>query len=185
MSSGPTDDELVTRGRDGDEAALVELYLRYRPRLFGYLLRMANDHDLAEEAFAATFTRFFESLHRYRPEGRLAAYLFRIARSRLIEEQAARVRLRSTENMPLDDLVSPSVPPDEAASAAELSSLVRAAVGGLPEHLREVVILRIYEGLDYARIGEITGTGEATVRSRMRYALQWLRGALPQGPAVS
>src|SRR5689334_13070798 len=99
MSSGPTDDELVTRGRAGDEAALVELYLRYRPRLFGYLLRMANDPDLAEEAFAATFTRFFESLPRYRPQGRLAAYLFQIARSRLIEERVSRARMRSSEDM--------------------------------------------------------------------------------------
>jgi RNA polymerase sigma-70 factor (ECF subfamily) len=57
----------------------------------------------------------------------------------------------------------------------ELTERVRRAVAELPDQLREVVILRLYEGLDYAAIAEVVGAGEATVRSRMRYALQALR----------
>jgi RNA polymerase sigma factor (sigma-70 family) len=48
----------------------------------------------------------------------------------------------------------------------------------LAPHLREIVTLRLFEGLDYARIGEIAGISEATARSRMRYALESLREAL-------
>ena len=45
----------------------------------------------------------------------------------------------------------------------------------LSPQLREVIVLRLYEGLDYASIAEVVGTSAATARSRMRYALQSLR----------
>ena len=51
-------------------------------------------------------------------------------------------------------------------------------MAGLPAHLREVVVLRLFQGLDYAAIGEATGVSEATARSRMRYALEALRESL-------
>ena len=76
---------------------------------------------------------------------------------------------------------APAAFDDEAAAAAELADLAGRAVAALPDHLREVVVLRVYQGLDYATVGEVTGTGEATARSRMRYALDALRKVLPGG----
>jgi RNA polymerase sigma-70 factor (ECF subfamily) len=170
----PSDDDLVRRG--GAQAALAELYRRHRPRVFGYVLRMTGDRDLAEEIFSATFMTFFENLDRYRPQGRLANYLFRIARSRLMDELQARGRLaRSLPADTLDPPASAALAPDEAAAAAELADRLQRALAELADHLREVVVLRLYEGLDYAAIAEIAGTSEATVRSRMRYALEALR----------
>lgn len=180
------DDDLVLQGRAGSHAALAELYRRHRPRVFGYVLRMTGDRDLAEEIFSATFVTFFENLERYQPCGRLPNYLFRIARSRLMDELQSRNRLRTPLPAPADSSprtpVSTSLSPDEAAAAAELAVRVQRALTELADHLREVVILRLYEGLDYAAIAEIAGTSAATVRSRMRYALEALRRSVQPVP---
>lgn len=174
------DDDLAAQGLAGSHAALTELYQRHRPRVFGYLARMTRDRDLAEEVFCATFATFFENLERYRPCGRLAGYLLRIARNRLLDELKARGRLGTLlaseqENSNPPPPVARAPAPDESAATAEMTERVQRALAELPEHLREVVILRLYEGLDYAAVAEIVGAGEATVRSRMRYALQALR----------
>jgi RNA polymerase sigma-70 factor, ECF subfamily len=173
-----SDDDLVLQGRAGSHPALTELYRRHRPRVFGYALRMTGDRDLAEEIFCATFVTFFENLARYRPCGKLANYLLRIARNRLLDELQARSRLATPLPAPADTgnpTTSNALTPDEAVAAAELAGMVQRALADLPDHLREVVVLRLYEGLDYAAIGEIVGAGEPTVRSRMRYALETLR----------
>lgn len=172
------DDELVARGLAGSEAALVELYSRYRPRVFGYVWRMTNDRELADEVFAATFAAFFENLARYQPRGQLAAYLFQIARSRLSKERAARAKLDTP--LPVGDAAGSfsargDAAPDELVAAAELADRAKAVLAELPEHLREVIVLRLYDGLDFAAIAEVIGAGEATARSRFRYALEALR----------
>lgn len=164
------DDELVRKALRGSEEALLELYARYRPRLMGFLLRQTGDWHLAEDVFHSTFLYFFRNLERYEPRGRLDAYLFRIARSELADERLAVRRAKE----------GPPRPPPEAAYAPdpEMEEKVRQAVLNLSPELREVVILRIYDGMDYAKIAEITGVGEATARSRMRYALEALRKTL-------
>ncbi len=164
------DDALVSRALEGSEEALLELYARYRPRLMGYLLRQTGDRSVAEDVFQSTFLYFLRNLERYKPCGRLEAYLFRIARSELADERRAARRVRE----------APPRPPQEAAYAPdpEIEERVRNALMELSPELREVVILRIYDGMDYATIAEITGVGEATARSRMRYALEALRRAI-------
>ncbi len=166
----PDDDALAERALAGSEEALLELYARYRPRIMGYAFRMTGDRSLAEDVFQSTFLYFFRNLERYEPRGKLEAYLFRIARSALADERLAARRAREAPPRPAPE---PAFSPNP-----ETEEKARAALTDLSPELREVVVLRIYDGLDYARIAEITGTGEATARSRMRYALESLRKAL-------
>lgn len=71
--------------------------------------------------------------------------------------------------------VSTQPGPARRALEAERGRRVREAVAALPPHLREAVILREYEGLDYARIAEITGVAAGTVKSRLARARERLR----------
>jgi RNA polymerase sigma-70 factor (ECF subfamily) len=137
---------------------------------------MTGDRGLAEDVLQNTFVYFFERLRRYEPRGLLAAYLFRIARSFASDEKLAARRVRAA---PEEAVKGPAVEDREAAAALEEKA--RQALLALPGHLREVVELRLYQGFDYARVAEITGTSEATARSRMRYALEALRAALGVG----
>jgi RNA polymerase sigma-70 factor (ECF subfamily) len=166
----PDDDALVERALAGSEEAMLDLYGRYRPRLMGYAYRMTGDRHLAEDVFHSTFLYFFQHLEHYERRGKLEAYLFRIARSALSDERLAARRAREA---PPRDPPEPAFSPDP-----ELEGKVRAALMGLSPELREAAVLRIYEGLDYSRIAEVAGVGEATARSRMRYALEALRRVL-------
>ena len=174
-----TDDELAAAGQRGSADALEELYRRHRKPLMGFVARLTGDRAMAEDVLQSTFVYFFQHLDRYEPQGKLGAYLFRIARSTALDELASARRERSAAR---EYLYTPAPQtgssPEEEQAARALETRVRGAMDALPVHLREVVVLRLYEDLDYARIGEITATSEATARSRMRYALDALRQKL-------
>jgi RNA polymerase sigma-70 factor (ECF subfamily) len=150
---------------------MEELYRRYAGRLLAYAVRLCGDRDAAEDVVQDVFTHLFRRLDQYRPEGKLAAYLFRIAHSRATDEATSRKRRESPIRRPT---------PDERP---DLSKVDR-ALDTLPPHLKEVVVLRLHQNLDYAAIGEVTGVSEATARSRMRYALEALRVAMKADSAA-
>ncbi|HYE98405.1 MAG TPA: sigma-70 family RNA polymerase sigma factor [Planctomycetota bacterium] len=168
------DDDLVLEARGGSASAMETLYRRHAPRLLAYALRVTGDRDLAEDVVQETFAWFFRNLERYEPQGKLAAYLFRIAHSTATDEAVAARKARRAV-----DRRSPiAEAPDDPLGELPTAERVQAALAALPAHLREVVVLRLFQGLDYAAVGEATGVSEATARSRMRYALAALRGAL-------
>jgi RNA polymerase sigma-70 factor (ECF subfamily) len=183
-SVGSGEDELIAAARAGSQGAMVELYRRHRGLVIGYVLRMTGNRDLADEVFASTFAAFFRGLPRYQSRGRLAAYLLRVARGRLADEARARSRLGrrlpnwGAEDTPETEPIDFALGPSEAAATSELAGRAVMALQKLPERLREVVVLRIYEGMDYASIAVIVGACETTVRSRMRYALEALRKSM-------
>jgi RNA polymerase sigma-70 factor (ECF subfamily) len=170
MDFEKSDDDLAVQARAGSRAAMETLYRRYRERILTFAFRMTGDRSLAEDVFQNTFLYFFEHLGRYDPQGKLAAYLFRIARSLALDA----VKAGRRERRILGRLEPVEVPAEEAPP----TDRVQKALLDLEPHLREVITLRLTDGLDYARIGEIVGVSEATARSRMRYALEALREAM-------
>ncbi|MGO9109442.1 MAG: RNA polymerase sigma factor [Thermoguttaceae bacterium] len=177
----PTDEQLVEGSRRGSEEAMVALYERYRPRVIGFALRMTGDRDLAEDVFGDTFAVFFRTLERYESRGQLSAYLLRIARSKLADEIKARLRFRPApweQSRAVEEPASPLPLAEELVQSAELATLARRCLSNLSTNLREVVVLRLYGGLDYTDIAEVVGVSTATARSRMRYALHALRQAM-------
>lgn len=174
------DDDLVLEARGGSAAAMEELYRRWAPRILAYAARVCGDPALADDAVQETFAWFFRNLERYRPQGKLGAYLFRIAHSAAADEGAAARRARGSRPLP-----DPEAPREEVEEGPDdaLKARIQAALDGLPLQLREVVVLRLFQGLDYAAVGEAVGVPEATARSRMRYALEALRAALGDSTA--
>jgi RNA polymerase sigma factor (sigma-70 family) len=154
---------------------LTEIHHRHRPRIFGYVLQMTDDRDLTEDVFCATFVTIFENLERDRPCGRLPNYLLRSPRSRLMDELQARRRLRTplpaADTSGVSTPAGAALPADKAAAASELARRVQCALAELPDNLREVIVLRNYEGLDYAAIGKIVGAGDR--RSAAGCAMRW------------
>ena len=171
-----SDDDLVALARTGSASAMETLYRRYRDRIMTFAFRMTGDRGLAEDVFQNTFVYFYEHLEKYDPQGKLAAYLFRIARSVALDGLKAGRRDRQAISR-----IEPAEPIPEEAIPADRA---QKALLELAPHLREIVTLRLFDGLDYAKIGEITGLSEATARSRMRYALEALRESLkmPRNP---
>src|SRR6266571_9251030 len=95
-------EELVRRVRAHESHAFDELYSRYSPRVFGYLLQRLNGNtEEAEDLTADVFTRVYEKIDGFQPQGApLSAWVFRIAHNRLID--SVRRRPRQTQ-VTLDD----------------------------------------------------------------------------------
>ena len=66
----------------------------------------------------------------------------------------------------------------DGSASEELSRTVSAAIAELPQEQREVVVLKVYDGMKFREVAELTGTSENTAASRFRYACEKLRSKL-------
>lgn len=206
----PTDEQLMWRVHAGDDhAAFGELVERWRERIHALCTRMVGDSALGEDLVQVTFARVYEKRGDYRPSARFSTYLWRVAVN-LCHDELRRTRTRawfgsgavgvSEEGIeglaadPLEVLPAGDLAPSAAAADREEGELVRAAVLGLPEPYRTVLVLRHYQDLKLREIAEILEVPEGTVNSRLAEALTRLArvlkpqlqpGPLSPGPTPS
>lgn len=180
MQAEPTDEELMLAYGAGDVAAFQALYSRHRGPLFRHLGRQVRDTALAEELFQDVWQRVITARERYRPDARFGTWLYQIAHNRVADHWRAK---RHRPDAPGDaDELAARVPdpetPERQLSSFEERRRLQLALEELPEDQREVVLLRLEQELSLEEIGEITGVGRETVKSRLRYAMDRLRARL-------
>lgn len=162
-----SDDELINRIRQGDEAAAEELIRRWYPPILRYCRWRCGSADAADLT-QETFLRLFRSLAGYREGGGFKGYLFSIA-SRLCIDENQKAPL-----YPLEDgegLADARDPFGQVEDRDELRDLLVE----LPPEQREAVLLRFGQRLSYRDIAVATGCNIRTAQSRVRYALSAMR----------
>jgi RNA polymerase sigma-70 factor (ECF subfamily) len=171
----PTDAELLRRARSGDEPAFARIVDRHKGPLVNYLARLSGSREDAEEHAQEAFFRLYRASGRFRPDGKIAPLLFRIAIN-LARTRARRDRLWRlfVEGRPGGE-AQEAEPADGAAMSSERQRLVRDAIGRLPPRCREVILLRDIEGWSYAEIASAVGCGEGTLKSRIGRGREMLR----------
>ncbi len=168
---------LMLRIRDGDEAAFSELMTGYEKKVLNFFLRLGVQYD-AEDLAQQTFLRLYRYRYRYQPRAKVSTFLFLLARQVWIDELRKRTRRKKlTDSVALETAgnVAPSAA-DEVASRDVAD--VQKALAQLPEAMRLVVELGVYQELPYSEIAEILEIPEGTVKSRMFNALSQLRTIL-------
>ena len=180
MQGEPTDEELMLAYGAGDVAAFQALYSRHRAPLFRHLQRQLRDPSLAEELFQDVWQRVIAARERYRPDAKFGTWLYQVAHNRIADHWRAK---QYRPDAPEDgDELAARVPdpqtPERQLSAFEERRRLQLALEELPEEQREVVLLRLEQELSLEEIGEITGAGRETVKSRLRYAMDKLRARL-------
>lgn len=165
-----------------DEAALVEaarhdaeafaaLYRRYLTPLYRYLFnRLTNVHD-AEDLTTQVFIEALEGLaaHRYREGGCFSAWLFTIARRRLVDFY------RRHPHAALHDPPSPEPGLPARVEKSEDMQRLAGLLAQLDEDQQELLRLRFSAGLSFAEIGLLDGRSEAAVKMAVYRTLQHLR----------
>ncbi len=167
------DVQLVQRCLRGEGAAWEELVRRHTRRVYNLSYRFTSNRQEAEDLSQEVFLRIYRTLGSYRSvNGQFTTWLSSVTRNLLIDHYRRTRRDRITDSiddsMPhLEQKESAARRPDDLALAGELSSQVQGALAKLSPELREAVILRDLQGLDYREIQQVLSVPEGTVKSRI------------------
>jgi RNA polymerase sigma-70 factor (ECF subfamily) len=203
--SGPDDDARLVRSvAAGSQDALAALYDRHADAVFAAACRLTSDRQVAEEVVQETFLALWNRAELFDPAaGSLSAWLHTIARNRTVDrlraagrrpslvalsattgqdepETAALERLTASGRVLSGSGVGPG--PEDALQAAELRTVLREALAGMPETERTVIVLAYQDDLTQAEIADRLGWPLGTVKTRTRRALLRLREVLAGGP---
>lgn len=176
----PTDpgvDALITRAKTGDQAAFDSLFESYRRAVYRYLVYRVDDSSSAEDLTAEVFLRVAQALPTYRQQGvPFQAWVLRIARNLAIDHYR---KTSAGQLVPLDErLTSVDDDLDLTVDRQLTSERLRAALGGLTDEQREVIILRFVVGCPIAEVVATLSKSESAVKALQSRGLAALREAL-------
>ena len=172
-----SDADLVMMARQGDQAAIGEIYDRYADRLFGFAFSMLRDREEAADAVHDVILRSSQKIDQLRDPSKLRPWLFSIARN----EVMSRTRQRSRrDNREVPDMAADLPDSDNSLIQNELQQLVWDAADGLQQRDRELLELQM-QGLEGEELAEALGVKLSHVHvlsSRMRDRMEKAVGSL-------
>ena len=168
MAMMADDAELLAAWHDGDEGAGAELFSRYFDAVYRFFSSKVIESEV-EELTQNTFLGCMEARERFRGDSDFRAYLYGIARNKLLHH------LRSKKRTPHFDALDSCIrdlEPSASTIVAERAEqrILLEALRSIPIDLQIAVELHYWEGLSGRALGEVLGIPEGTVRSRLRRA---------------
>ena len=179
--------ELIERAQGGEPAAFDALVEAYSARLYGYFYRLTGLRHEAEDLLQELFVRVVRMIGQYEHGGRFDGWLFRIA-TNLVRDRVRRARkclrpvatadrsLGTDEGHPLVEVADRTAgEPADVLAQAETLDRLQWAIAQLPEHEREVILLRHFSQMSFAQIAEVMQTPLGTALARGHRGLARLR----------
>jgi RNA polymerase sigma-70 factor, ECF subfamily len=167
------DAQLVQRCLRGEGPAWEELVQRHTRRVYNICYRFTSNSAEAEDLSQEVFLRIYRTLASYKSAfGGFPTWLTSVTRNLLVDHYRRSRRDRMTDALEdvlpkVEEKHSPVRTPDREVMARELSDQVQTALAHLSPELREAVILRDLQGLEYGEIREVLSVPEGTVKSRI------------------
>jgi RNA polymerase sigma-70 factor (ECF subfamily) len=173
--------ELIGRAKTLDEAALSSIFDTYYPRVYNYGLIQLREIQAAEDLASDVMLRVLQSIPRYNPRGvPLSAWVFRIARNRLVDVRRRLIRRREVRLA--DDQIASTAPPHAPVERALDYGAVCAALSRLTKEQEQVIVLRFLNDFNVATVARILGRSESAVKSLQFRALASLRRLVQSHP---
>jgi RNA polymerase sigma-70 factor (ECF subfamily) len=177
---------IVAALRRGDPDAFECVHAAFNTRLFTFLVRLSRRRDVAEDLLEETWLRLVKHAQRLRPDTRLGAWLFTVARnlhvsytrSRMLEDSAA------ASLMALWPYSPNRSSPFEETAASELERRIERALAAMPAASREVLLLVGVAGLDHSDAADVCGITPEALRQRLHRAREVLSKALEEGTTI-
>ena len=170
---------LVRRCIAGDAVAWEEIVRTYNRRIYNICYRFAGSGDDAEDLTQEVFIKMYRTLTTYdHTKGAFATWVTTITRNLLVDRFRKGKQQRLTDSIdatsehedavPLSEQIQDqSAAPDARVRSREVGETVHAALGKLSPELREAVILRDLQDMDYREIAAVLKVPEGTVKSRI------------------
>jgi len=170
-----TDEKLMQRYAKGDAKAFDQLYARHRGPLYRYFIRQVNDPATANDLYQGAWEKIIKARAKYRPEAPFTVWMYRIAHNHLVDHYRA---MRPNDAVEPDSLADTRNEPSQGVMDSEQNQLLRRGIAALPEEQRNTLLLQLESGLKMDEIAMVTGVGRETVKSRLRYAVNYLKRSL-------
>jgi RNA polymerase sigma factor (sigma-70 family) len=183
METPPTPDPMLERDRD-----LTATILRERSKLGHFIRRRVRDPSEAEDILQDVFHEFVQAYRLPAPIEQVSAWLFRVARNRIIDvfRKKRELPLAEATGEPDDDseyrldlaLPSYEAGPEAVYARSVLLDALQAALDELPGNQREVFVAHELEGRSFKELAAESGVSVNTLLARKRYAVLHLRTSL-------
>ncbi len=167
-----TDSQLVVRLNHGDEEAFAVLYARHAPWTARIARRFVDTDSEAAEVTQEVFLRWLRQFPGFQPRAKLSTYFYAAARNVALD------RRRKDRRLHFSDAIEATLPPEavpDPVVAAEHSGSLRIALSRLPDGFREVLLMRVVDGMSVEDVAVALGVAEGTVKSRLARAIELLR----------
>jgi RNA polymerase sigma-70 factor (ECF subfamily) len=166
------DSQLVQQCLQGDGLAWEKLVRLHTRRIYNICYRFTSSRHEAEDLTQEVFLRVYRTIGSYQAShGGFATWMTSVTRNLLIDHYRRTKRDRITDSLEdapqVETRAAPGRLPDQATLDTELSEQVQKALAKVSPELREAVILRDLQGLEYAEIQKVLGVPEGTVKSRI------------------
>jgi RNA polymerase sigma-70 factor (ECF subfamily) len=171
---------LVRRCVAGDAAAWEEIVRRFNGRIYNICYRFTGSAEEAEDLAQEVFIRVYRTLSSYDPaKASFMTWVATVTRNLLVDHFRKRKQDRVTESLDAapareaegvtlaEQLQDTALPPDARLHARETQEMVHRALQKLSPDLREAVILRDLQDMDYREIAQVLRVPEGTVKSRI------------------
>ncbi|MEZ5402253.1 MAG: sigma-70 family RNA polymerase sigma factor [Bryobacteraceae bacterium] len=168
-----TDAQLVERCLHGDDSAWEDLVRAHTRRVYAICLRFTGSDGEAQDITQDVFLRVFQTLRTFRAgEGSFVVWLSRLTRNLLIDNYRRSKMQRASapieDQLPmLEARATHGISTEGMLARREANEVLRSALTRLSPELREAVILRDLEELDYREIADVLQIPEGTVKSRL------------------
>ena len=174
-----TEEELLARAVNYDEAALSELYDRYELKIYSYIYRRTSDQTLSEDLTAQVFLKMLEAIQNERAwHSSFSGWLYRIAHNLVIDHYRARDRQKQVSIDEMPHMPDTGNNPVKAAEIALEAEALRSAIRRLTDEQAQVVSLRFLEGYSFSEIAEMMDKTEGAVKALQHRAVATLRQLL-------
>jgi RNA polymerase sigma-70 factor (ECF subfamily) len=172
-----TEKQWVDKARAGDQHAFEKLYRSHCDRIYGLCWRMCGgDRALAEDMVQEAFVRAWNKLHLFKGESKFGTWLHRLAVNVVLSDRRIRVKRLQREQEFSDDIERVKV--GDRDVFAGLRKDLEAAIAGLPERARSVLVLYDIEGYQHNEIAELTGMAVGSSKAQLHRARKMVQEIL-------
>jgi len=171
--------QVVRRCMDGDSGAWADLVRTHHRRVYALCYRFTGNAADAEDLTQDVFLKVYSNLSSFdTARGSLQVWITTMTRNLLVDNFRRTRNQRNTDSLdagwdeadelrPVDRLQASGASPHEKAAQKELAKMVQGALAKVSVELREAVILRDLQDMDYKEIAQVLGIPEGTVKSRI------------------
>jgi len=182
MTKKLSDEQLILQYSKGDLESFELLYARHKSGLFRYCLRNFGNVAIAEECFQEIWLKIIKSREKYQPRALFTTYLYRVAQNAIIDHY--RKEKKRAQDCEFDEAIESNSGAQQYLNfnsgerSQSMVNALRAKISELPFEQRNTLLLKLNSDLTLDEIASILDCGKETVKSRLRYATNKLKGLL-------